>query len=144
MYCPYCAHEETKVLESRMLDDSMRRRRECLKCENRFTTYEKAMFNLVVLKKDGRQEEFDLGKITRSVEKACSKADEELLQELSRKIEQKILNKKINPIKTSEIGKIVMQELKKVDKVACLRYASVYKNIEDVKMLEKEIDLMVS
>ncbi len=143
MYCPYCANEDTKVLESRMLEDSMRRRRECLKCENRFTTHEKAVFNLTVIKKDGRHEEFDLAKITRSVEKACNKAEEEELQELSRKIEQKILNKKVNPIKTAEIGKMVMQELKKVDKIAYLRYASVYKNIEDVKMLEKEIDLMV-
>ncbi len=143
MYCPYCAYEDTKVLESRMLDDSMRRRRECLKCENRFTTYEKIVLSLTVIKKNGRQEEFDLGKITRSVEKACNKAEEEELQELSRKIEQKILSKKINQIKTSEIGKIVMQELKKVDKIAYLRYASVYKNIEDVRMLEKEIDLIV-
>ncbi len=143
MYCPLCAFEDTKVLESRMVDEAMRRRRECLKCENRFTTYEKAVFNLTVIKKDGRQEEFDVGKITKSVEKACNKAEEEMLQELSRKIEQKILSKKINPIKTAEIGKIVMQELKKVDKMAYVRYASVYKNIEDVRLLEKEIELIV-
>jgi transcriptional repressor NrdR len=127
-----------------MLDESMRRRRECLKCENRFTTYEKIVLSLNVIKKDGRQQEFEINKITRSLEKACSKAaDEKELQELSKKIEQKILSKKMNPIKTAEIGKIVLQELKKVDKMAYLRYASVYKNIEDVKMLEKEIGLVI-
>ncbi len=143
MYCPFCANEDTKVLESRMLDDSMRRRRECLKCENRFTTYEKALFNLTVIKKDGRSQEFDLNKITKSIEKACSKVDETFLQDLSKKIEQKILSKKINPLKTTEIGKIVLQELKKVDKIACLRYTSVYKHIEDPKILEKELGLII-
>lgn len=142
MYCPYCSHAETKVLESRVLDSSLRRRRECLKCSTRFTTYEKAEFNLKVLKKSGQEEAFSLQKINNSIQKACSKTDSETAALLASKVQNKILNKKTNLIRSSEIGRLVLQELKKFDKIAYLRFASVYKKIEDPKLFEKEISLV--
>ena len=143
MYCPFCSHGETKVLESRLVDTSMRRRRECLKCSNRFTTYENAEFNLRVLKKDGREEAFNLQKVTVSIQKACAKTDLDSINTLAQKIQRKILRKKVNPIKTTDIGRFVLQELKKFDKLTYLRFASIYKSIDDLKLLEKEIKMIV-
>ena len=142
MYCPFCSNQETKVLESRVLESSLRRRRECLKCTNRFTTYEQAEFSLRVLKKNGREEDFDLQKVAKSIERACCKAGSETVIGLSTKVQQKVLKKKTNKIKSTEIGKFVLQELKKADKIAYLRFASVHKSIEDPKLLEKELNLI--
>lgn len=142
MDCPFCRHQETKVLESRVVEEGMRRRRECQKCENRFTTYEKAAFHFSVVKKDGREEPFTIEKIHTSILKACGKDEDEVATGLTKKIEQKILLKKVNPIKTTEIGKLVLQELKRVDKIAYLRFASIHKAIDDPKMLKKEIQMM--
>ena len=142
MYCPFCAHKETKVLESRISENSFRRRRECLRCENRFTTYEKAVFHFSVIKKDGREQSFNLDKIKNGVMRAYGKIEEEALRRLMGRIERRILAKKINPIKTTEIGKIVLAELKKENKIAYLRYATVYKAIEDPKVLEQELQLI--
>lgn len=144
MHCPYCSHDETKVLESRLSEDSLRRRRECLKCENRFTTYEKAVFQFSVIKKDGREQPFNTEKIKNSVIKALGKAEDRNIVALAKKIEQKILARKKNPIKTTEIGRIVLQELKKVDSMAYVRFATIHKSIEDPQMLRKELQLMVS
>ncbi|MDO8656354.1 MAG: transcriptional regulator NrdR [Nanoarchaeota archaeon] len=143
MHCPYCSNEETKVLESRISEDALRRRRECLECENRFTTYEKAVFQFSVIKKDGREQPFNTEKIKSSVIKALGKAEDGSILALSKKIEQKILSKKKNPIKTTDIGKIVLQELKKVDSMAYVRFATIHKSIEDPQMLRKELQSMV-
>ena len=142
MYCPFCLNEDTKVLESRVINDSMRRRRACLKCENRFTTYEKASFNLTVEKKDNSFQPFDLNKISMSLTLACGKPDEELISNLTKNIQQKILKKKINPIKTTYIGKVILQELKKYNKIAYLRYISLHKEMNDPKIFEKELQLI--
>ncbi|MBT4150464.1 transcriptional repressor NrdR [Candidatus Woesearchaeota archaeon] len=142
MYCLFCNNNDTKVLESRIVDDTLRRRRECLSCNNRFTTYERAEFNLKVQKKDGRIQEFDLEKIERSIKPAYGKVESQLIKSLATKVQRKILNKKSNPIKTIHIGKFILQELKKDDKMAYLRYATVYKGIEDPQILEKEIQSM--
>ncbi|MBI2668627.1 transcriptional repressor NrdR [Candidatus Woesearchaeota archaeon] len=139
MYCPFCSYADTRVLESRLTENSLRRRRECPECSNRFTTYETAVFHLTVTKKDGREEDFDIQKIYHSIAKACSKTDPATLMQLTKKIEQKILNKKNHPVKTTDIGRIVLSELKKHDKMAYLRYASVYKSIEDPLLLKKEL-----
>ncbi len=144
MHCPYCSHEETKVLESRISEDALRRRRECLKCENRFTTYEKAVFQFSVIKKDGREQPFNTEKIKNSVMKAIGKVDDGPILALTKKIEQKILARKKNPIKTTEIGKVVLQELKRLDKMAYVRFATIHKSIENPQMLRKELQLMVS
>jgi transcriptional repressor NrdR len=139
MYCPYCSNGETKVLESRLLDAAMRRRRECLKCMNRFTTYEHAQFNLKVEKKNGNEEEFNLQKISSGIERACGKISQETIHLLSSKIQRRVLNRKTNPVKSTVIGKIVLAELKKFDKMAYLRFATVYKKINDPHVLEQEL-----
>ncbi len=144
MYCPYCSNEDTKVLESRISEDSLRRRRECLKCENRFTTYEKAVFQFAVIKKDGRQQPFTIDKIKNSIIKAIGKAEDEPVAAITRRIEQKILARKKNPIKTTEIGKVVLQELKKYDSMAYVRFATIHKDIDNPAMLKKELQLIVS
>lgn len=143
MNCPFCAHSETRVLESRVVENSLRRRRECEKCDNRFTTYEKAVFHFSVIKKDGREEPFAIEKIQNSILKARGKDGDELAPVLAKKIEQKILLKKVNPVKTKEIGKLVLQELRRADKMAYVRFASIYKAIDDPKMLKKELQLIV-
>ena len=142
MFCPYCAHEDTKVLESRLKDDSVRRRRECLSCSVRFTTYEKPVFQLSVIKKDGREEPFQTIKIQNSLQRACSKTEPEIIDQLTKRIERKVLSKKTNQLKTSQIGKLVLQELKKFDKIAYLRFATVHKDIDDPKLLEKELRIL--
>lgn len=143
MHCPYCSNDDTKVLESRASEDSLRRRRECLKCENRFTTYEKAVFQFTVLKKDGREQPFNTEKIKNSLMKAVGKAEEGPVLALTKRIEQKILSRKKNPLKTTEIGKVVLQELKRFDKMAYVRFATIHKSIDDPRMLKKELQLMV-
>ncbi|MBT3814767.1 transcriptional repressor NrdR [Candidatus Woesearchaeota archaeon] len=143
MYCPFCSKTDTKVLESRLLNESIRRRRECLNCTNRFTTYEKAKIHFKVIKRDGKEQEFNLKKIEESVSKACGKTPEEILTNLTKKIEMRILNKKMNPLKTSEIGKVVLKELKKHDKISYLRFASVHKEIDDPEILKKEINTII-
>lgn len=142
MYCPFCTNAETRVLESRLVEQGMRRRRECEKCENRFTTYERATFHFSVIKKDGREEPFAVEKIYTGVLKACGKAESELADTITRKVEQKIMLKKANPVKTTEIGRMVLQELKKADKIAYLRFASIHKAIEDPKAFRKELQLI--
>jgi transcriptional repressor NrdR len=134
MLCPYCT-QETKVLESRHIDTSVRRRRECLDCNNRFTTYEKPIFHLTVKKKNGKEQPFNANKITESLKRACSKAQEQEISELSKKIETKLLSTKKGVFTTVQIGKTVLKELKKFDKIAYVRYASIHKDIEDPKML---------
>jgi transcriptional repressor NrdR len=143
MFCPFCSNQETKVLESRISDDSLRRRRECLSCNNRFTTYEKAAFQLTVTKKNNKEEPFQLQKVVESIKRACNKIEPETVLALSKKVEQKIIKKKLSSIKTTDIGKIVLTELKKFDKIAYLRFASIHKGIEDPKLLEKEINLIM-
>tara|TARA_Y100000310_G_scaffold35122_1_gene33233 strand:- start:312 stop:743 length:432 start_codon:yes stop_codon:yes gene_type:complete len=142
MYCPFCTNEDTKVLESRILEDSLRRRRECLKCSNRFTTYERAIFNLTVLKKDGKEEPFNVQKLTQSIQKACGKTEEETIKLLAKRVEKKILRRKSKPIKTTDIGRYVLSELRRFDKIAYLRFTSIHKEIEDPKVLEKELKLI--
>ncbi|MBT6774999.1 transcriptional repressor NrdR [Candidatus Woesearchaeota archaeon] len=143
MYCPFCSKVDTKVLESRLLNDSIRRRRECLNCSNRFTTYETAKIHLKVLKRKGHEQEFEITKVKKSIEMACGKIDNEIVSNLTKTIEMKILNKKTNAIKSAEIGNIVLNELKKTNKMAYLRFASVHKEIEDPVILKKELNTMI-
>ena len=120
----------------------MRRRRECFKCANRFTTYERASFNLTVLKKDSSSQPFDIQKVYKSIQKACPKEDSHTISKITTKVEQKILRKKTNQVKTTIIGKYVLQELKKHNKIAYLRYTTIHKEITDPKKLEKELNLL--
>jgi|SRR3989344_1610967 len=144
MKCPYCGGTETKVVDKRETGefDSTRRRRECLKCSKRFTTYERVeSLNLNVIKKDGRKERFDREKIRKGIIKACEKRPITLEQidKVVDKIEGDLRKLKSNEIKSEQIGKKVIGALKKLDNVAYLRFASVYRSFKDVKDFEKEI-----
>jgi transcriptional repressor NrdR len=144
MRCPYCGHMETKVLDSRDAEDLAvtRRRRECEKCEKRFTTYERVEFiDLVVRKKDGKTEPFDRKKIEGGILKACEKrpVSREKIEETVDEIERDIRKKEGTEITTQEIGEMVIEKLKKLDKVAYIRFASVYREFADLTEFESEV-----
>ncbi|PIU03702.1 transcriptional regulator NrdR [Candidatus Shapirobacteria bacterium CG08_land_8_20_14_0_20_39_18] len=144
MKCPFCGHLETQVLESRIADDgsSFRRRRECEKCRKRFTTYERAEKTLLVVKKDGRRESFDRDKIKKGILLACHKrpVSAELIDSMVDEVEQELLRKDSAEIPTRTVGNAVLKRLKKVDKVAWLRFASVYLEFENLEDFEKAIE----
>jgi len=139
--CPTCS-SSTKVLESREISDStaIRRRRECKDCEHRFTTYERPELSVRVIKKDGIREEFDQDKLKMGILRACEKrpVSNEEIEELIRNVVKKIRRRGVNEIESKKIGNLVMEGLKKLDKVAYIRFASVYKDF-DLETLEKEI-----
>ena len=143
MKCPFCGAEDTKVTDSRdSADAETRRRRECEKCQKRFTTYERIEQNpLVVLKKDGRREGFSTEKLRGGIEKSCQKRDVsvEKIQEAVREIESALRGEDKTEIPSSLIGELVARKLRKLDKVAYIRFASIYKDFEDVTDFEKEI-----
>jgi transcriptional repressor NrdR len=140
MKCPYCGFDESNVLESRdaLEGRATRRRRECVKCQKRFTTYEKVgNIELKVIKKDGRVEDYQREKLERCFEKACWKLTGEERGKLIDEIEMKLLNWKSVEIPSREIGKMVMEKLKDVDPVAYIRFATIYLNIRDVEEFER-------
>ena len=140
MLCPYCAFDESNVLESREALDgrATRRRRECLKCKKRFTTYEKVEnIELKVVKKDGRTEDYNREKLEKCFEKACWKLPVEERAKMIDEIEMKLLNWKSVEIPSKEIGKMVMEKLKEVDPMAYIRFATVYLNLDDIKDFKK-------
>jgi len=146
MLCPYCAFDESNVLESREALDgrATRRRRECLKCKKRFTTYEKVEnIELKVVKKDGRIEDYDREKLEKCFEKACWKLKAEERSKLIDEIEMRLLNWESVEIPSKEIGKLVMEKLKDIDPVAYVRFATIYldiKNIDDFRKLLKAME----
>ena len=143
MKCPYCGNASTKVLDSRETSDEVtRRRRECLKCEKRFTTYERIeMLDLFVIKKDGKREMFDREKIRRGIVRACEKRDIpfEKIEKVIDDIETEIRRKDSTEIKSKDVGNIVMKYLRKLDNVAYIRFASVYREFTDVESFEEEL-----
>lgn len=146
MLCPYCRHTETKVIDKRDGDGGVtRRRRECLSCERRFNTqetFERA--ELAVIKKDGRREPFVYDKIKRGVLKACEKrsVSAETIESMMAHIETK-LQKYGKEVESKVIGHLVAHELKKVDKVAYIRFASVYKDFADLEDFKREIKELI-
>ena len=142
MKCPFCDNKETKVVDKRDSDGMTRRRRECLKCKKRFTTYEKVeTINLVVLKKDNTRERFDKEKLKAGIQKACEKRPIpiEKIEQIVDKIEAQLLLLKRKEIPTSLIGEKVMVELKKLDNIAYIRFASGYRDFKDIEDFKKEI-----
>ncbi|PIN78098.1 transcriptional regulator NrdR [Candidatus Woesearchaeota archaeon CG10_big_fil_rev_8_21_14_0_10_34_12] len=134
MLCPYCSNDETKVTDKRDSKDETRRRRECLKCGKRFTTYEKIEpLEIFVIKKDGRREGFSREKLRNGIVKACEKRDVSLekIDFVVGQIEEK-LKQQGNEVESRIIGEMVMRALKKLDKVAYIRFASVYRDFQDV------------
>jgi transcriptional repressor NrdR len=142
MICPYCQNPETKVLDSRESEESVRRRRECIKCSRRFTTYEKPeIVDLIVVKKDSRREAFDRSKLMRGLIKACEKRPIKAI-EIERtvdEIELELRNNDNIEVDSKEIGELVMSKLKQLDKIAYIRFASVYRDFTDVAHFKKEL-----
>lgn len=141
MLCPYCQHPETKVMDKRDYGKISKRRRECLKCEKRFNTEEMVEeVRLKVMKKDNRREPFDREKLKRGIDKACEKRpiSAEKIDTMITLIEEK-LRKKGKEVPANYIGELVSKELKKVDKVAYIRFASVYRDFRDIEDFKKEL-----
>jgi len=144
MRCPYCGFGETKVIETREAEDSdvTRRRRECLKCKKRFTTYERVeMIDLRVIKKNGEIEGFDRAKVLKGILKACEKRPikTEKIEKTVDEIESELRKKESVEIPANVIGEIVMEKLKRMDHVAYIRFASVYREFKDIQGFEKEL-----
>jgi transcriptional repressor NrdR len=149
MNCPFCEYHETRVIDTRPTDEGqkIRRRRECIKCKKRFTTYEKVEnIQLMVIKKDKTRESFDRDKIVNGIIKACEKRSIPLkkIQEIADKIEKTILNDMENEISTDRIGEMVMKELKDIDDVAYVRFASVYREFKDLNTFMDELKKMLN
>ena len=150
MRCPACLHNDTKVVDSRVFDEGMsiRRRRECPECATRFSTREQVeILNLRVEKGDGRQEIYSTEKMARGVRIALQKRvkDEEKLKKLFAAIERDIqLSAKSDVISARKVGKIVMKHLKKIDKIAYIRFASVYEDFEDLITFQEEVEKLMS
>lgn len=141
MLCPYCGNDETKVTDKRDSKNETRRRRECLKCSKRFTTYEKIQeVEIFVIKKDGRREPFSVEKLKSGIMKACEKrpVSTEQIEQLTSKIEEK-LKQYGSEVESKIIGEFVMKALKKLDKIAYVRFASVYREFKDISDFRKEI-----
>lgn len=144
MKCPYCGYSESRVIDSRPAEEgaSIRRRRECLTCQRRFTTYEiMERLPLVVIKRDGSRQTFDKDKLVNSMLKACEKRSVALkeLEVIADDIEQELRNALEREIRTSEIGELVMSRLKKLDEVAYVRFASVYRQFKDINTFMEEL-----
>ncbi|MFA5992882.1 MAG: transcriptional regulator NrdR [Candidatus Pacearchaeota archaeon] len=143
MICPFCQHNETKVTDKRESTNSTtRRRRECLKCEKRFTTYEKVEpIERYVVKKDGRREPFNRDKIFLGIVKACEKRNVgyDQIEKIVRTIEENVM-KAEKEISTKKIGESIMKQLKTIDKVAYIRFASVYKDFHDIDDFKTAIE----
>ena len=141
MRCPMCGYTDSKVIDSRPVEesDSIRRRRECLKCQKRFTTYEIIeAFQPVIVKKDGTKEYFDKNKILGGLMKACQKRPVDA-ESIAAEIEVEIMNSLRREIPSREIGDLAMEKLKKRDAVAYVRFASVYREFKDVETFMKEL-----
>ncbi len=148
MKCPYCDCNETKVIDSRESQNGLttRRRRECLSCEKRFTTYEKIeQIPYMVIKKDGKRQSFDSEKLLKGLLKACEKRPVPVseLEEIVEEIESSLQERPGKEITASEIGQVVMEKLKKLDKVAYVRFASVYREFKDVLEFKKELERLL-
>ncbi len=147
MICLYCDSKLSKVVDSRDISKGIRRRRECLKCSKRFTTYETIQTkSIVVTKTDGRNEEFDETKIWSSLNKACAKRpiSNRSLNKIVLDIESEIDKYGKNEISSKNIGQIIMNSLEKLDRVSYIRFASVYREFESIETFRKEIDTLLS
>ena len=149
MKCPYCGDPESKVIDSRSTEDNkaIRRRRECLNCKKRYTTYEKIEdIPILVIKKNMGREYFDRNKILNGLIKACQKrpVSRQQLEGIVDDIEKSINNKMITEINSSDIGEMVMKRLKNVDEVSYVRFASVYRQFKDINTFMEEIKNLIS
>lgn len=141
MRCPFCLNSSSKVTDKRNSPDCIRRRRECLKCKKRFTTYERIeKSDFYIIKKDGRRERFDKNKLETGIYKAFEKRPvaKEKIDKMINEIEDQLRKKGKKEIQSSIVGTLVMKSIKKLDNVAYIRFASVYMNFQDIKDFKKE------
>ena len=148
MKCPYCSYPESKVVDSRHSDDglSIRRRRECLQCQKRFTTYETVeSLPIVVIKRDSSRQQFDRNKILNGMLRACEKRPVPLeeIEKLVRRVETSVCQQPEEEVTTEQIGRMVMDGLKELDEVAYIRFASVYRQFKDVQSFMEELQLLL-
>jgi len=148
MKCPYCGSTETEVVETRDSEDleTIRRRRACLKCEKRFTTYERVEnVTLVVIKKDGRREQFNRDKLKNGIIRSCEKTKVSLekIENIVTEIERELRAESGVEVESKKIGQMVATRLKKLDKVAYIRFSSVFRNFVDVEDFEKEVQKLI-
>ena len=147
MICPFCAHQESKVVDKRegVGGKITRRRRECLKCARRFTTFERAeTLDLLVIKKDGKREVFDRVKLRSGIIKACEKRpiSAQEVEKILDEIEADLRKKNVNEVSSKKIGELVIRRLKKLDEIAYIRFASVYRQFADLSDFEKELAML--
>ena len=147
MICPFCAHQESKVVDKRegVGGKTTRRRRECLKCARRFTTFERAeTLDLLVIKKDGKREVFDRVKLRSGIIKACEKRpiSAQVVEKILDEIEADMRKKNVNEVSSKKIGELVIRRLKKLDEIAYIRFASVYRQFADLSDFEKELAML--
>jgi transcriptional repressor NrdR len=147
--CPYCSYEESKVVDSRSTEDDMaiRRRRECLKCAKRYTTYEKIDdIPILVIKKDSRREYFNKSKIISGLMKACQKRPVSRMQieAIANDVEKQLSNQMLTEVKSDYVGEMIMENLKNIDEVAYVRFASVYRQFKDINTFMEEIKNLMS
>ena len=148
MRCPFCGYKESKVVDSRPADEgsSIRRRRECLKCLNRFTTYETVeSLPMVVIKKDGSRQTFDRNKVLRGIQRSCEKRPVSVadMERMTSEIEQEIQNALEREISTEAIGERLMADLKAADEVSSARFAPVYRQFKDINTFMAELNKLL-
>ena len=147
MKCPFCAYLESKVVDSRPADEGASiRRRECLSCHKRFTTYETMeSLPLMVVKKDGSRQSFDRNKVMNGLIRACEKRPVSFstMEEIVNEIEQTLQNEMEREVSSAEIGELVMERLKKVDEVSYVRFASVYRQFKDINTFMRELNKLL-
>ncbi len=149
MKCPICYYQDTRVIDSRVASDglSIRRRRECLKCTFRFSTYEEIeILDLSILKRNGKKETYSRDKLAKGLKTSLEKRPitEDSFKKLIHAIERDLQKIRKNEVDTEQVGQIVMRQLKKIDKVAYIRFASVYQSFEDLQTFQEELDKLVS
>lgn len=149
MRCPFCLHEESKVVDSRSTDENktIRRRRECLACGKRYTTYEKIEdIPILVVKRDSTRENFDKQKIINGIIIACQKrpVSRKQIEEIAEEIEKEISNRMITEIESKQIGEMVIDKLKDIDEISYVRFASVYREFKDINTFLEEIKNLMS
>jgi len=145
MKCPYCTHGSLKVVDKRDSEDAIRRRRECLKCERRFTTYERIEHvDITIIKRNGAKQRFEKDKLKQGLIRACEKRISlEQMDNIINNVDRELKRNKSVEIPSTKIGRLVMKHLKKIDKISYLRYASVYQGFEDVEEFREEFEKLI-
>ena len=146
MLCPYCDHSDSRVIDSRDSGDGIRRRRECSGCDRRFTTYERVqMRSVMVVKRDGRREEFEREKLFTSLSKACAKRPLPVgsIEKVLDEVEGRVAESGRAEVSSRAVGEMVMEKIKDLDRVAYIRFASVYRDFRDIESFKEEVDALL-